>query len=162
VAPLRLAGKVLDLAHIEATDVQRMDTEVENDETFLAIEVRLPAVDVVAGPERDAGPGGLADDAGGNRLAHAPKRRLETEVLVYRQKYTGPVGRAGHRDGILPFWRERLLHDRRDAFGDRFFYQHAMRIHPRDDIEEVDLLPGNHLVEIGVGMGNVEFLCRRP
>ena len=53
--------------------------------------------------------------------------------------------------------RERLLHDGRDAFRDRLLDERAVAVHAGGDVEEVDLLPRQHLVIVGVPMRHPEF-----
>ena len=37
-----------------------------------------------------------------------------------------------------------------------------MGVHARDHVDEIDLLRGEHLIEVGIGMRDVKFLRRRP
>src|SRR3984957_6698071 len=66
---LRLAIEARGLAHEKASDVEHMNAKVENNQVLHLGQIRLLAVDVVAGAERYPPPGRFADRSGIDDLA---------------------------------------------------------------------------------------------
>src|ERR1700684_1047963 len=98
---LGLAIEARRLAHEEAGDVEHMDAEVENDEVLHLGQIRLLAVDVVPGAERDARPGRLADRTGINDLTDLSHRLQKAGVLMHHKGNAGGAGSLYYGDAIL-------------------------------------------------------------
>ena len=113
-------------------------------------QIRLLAVDVVSGAERDPRPGWLADHTGIDDLADLSHRLQKARVLVHHEGNASGLRSLDDGDAILERRRERLLHDRREfsTRGERD--QTCVRFHRRRDVNEVQQLARQHLGRVAV------------
>ena len=153
---LRPAGDRLGLAHEDAGDVEDMDADIEDGEALDFGEIGLTGIDVVAGPEGEAAPDDLADRARIDQLGGAQQRRLEAEILMHHHRQAGAVERGDERACAGPVRRQRFLHDDRHPLGGAGLGEGEMRGGGGRDVDEIEGLVGEHLVDIGIGLGHAE------
>ncbi len=122
-----------------------MCAEIEDDEVIRFGEVGLLAVDIVARAERHARPRRLADCTGIDDFMRLAEGRKEPRVLMHHERDASGSGGLDDGDAILPARRKRLLHDHGKPVACRQTKELRMRLHRRDDVDEVERLAGQHL-----------------